>query len=113
MPTIPNRIAQGHEFVMSRLSLPVFGYLLGGFFFVSGCSLCCSPDTDDYLTYGSRTPRLDMKRGRVGSILSDQSIMAEAVDTRSNGSNGWDDYGMEPAEEVVVEEEAISLGIDR
>ena len=101
---------------MSRLSLPVFGYLLVGVVFVSGCSLCCNPDTNDYVTYGSRTPRMDMKRGRVGSILSDQSIMTETVGTRSNGSNGsngWGDYGMDSTEEVVVEEEAISLGIDR
>ena len=110
MPTSPNRIAQGHEFVMSRLSLPVFGLLLGGLVFVSGCSLCCSPDTDDYVTYGSRTPRMDMKRGRVGSILSDQSIMTETVGTQSNGVG---DYGLDSTEEVVVEEGAISLGIDR
>ena len=110
MPTSPNRIAQGHEFVMSRLSLPVFGYLLVGVVFVSGCSLCCNPDTNDYVTYGSRTPRMDMKRGRVGSILSDQSIMTETVGTMSNGGG---DYGMDSTEEVVVEEEAISLGIDR
>ncbi len=56
---------------------------------------------------------MDMKRGRVGSILSDHSNMTESVGTRSNGSNGWGDYGMDSAEEVVVEEEAISLGIDR
>ena len=95
---------------MSRLSLPVFGFLLVGIFFVSGCSLCCSPYTDDYLTHGSRTPRMDMKNGRVGSILSDQSAM-NGVD--ANRSNEGVEYGMDSAEEVVVEDEAISLGTDR
>ena len=42
----------------------------------TGCSLCCSPYTDDYVTFGSRTPRLDMKHGRVGSILSDQQLLS-------------------------------------
>ena len=42
----------------------------------SGCSLCCSPYNDDYVTFGSRTPRIDMKKGRVGSILSDQQAMS-------------------------------------
>jgi hypothetical protein len=36
-----------------------------------GCSLCCNPYLDDYVAFGSRTPRMDMKRGRVGSILSE------------------------------------------
>lgn len=53
---------------------------------------------------------MDMKRGRVGSILSDQSIMTETVGTQSNGVG---DYGLDSTEEVVVEEGAISLGIDR
>jgi hypothetical protein len=95
---------------MSRLRLPVFGFLLVGIFFVSGCSLCCSPYTDDYLTHGSRTPRLDMKHGRVGSILSDQSAMTGADANRSNEGM---EYGLESAEGGVLEEEAISLGTDR
>lgn len=37
-----------------------------------GCSVCPSPYDYDYGTYGTKTPRTDMRHGRVGSILSDQ-----------------------------------------
>ncbi len=50
----------------------------------AGCSICGSPYDRDYVTYGSRTPRHDMKHGRVGSIFSDSSlhsgIPSEAVE---------------------------------
>ncbi len=36
-----------------------------------GCTLCSNPFDCDYVTYGSRTPRHDMKHGRVGSPFSD------------------------------------------
>jgi hypothetical protein len=36
-----------------------------------GCSVCPSPYDYDYGTYGTKTPRTDMRHGRVGSILSD------------------------------------------
>jgi hypothetical protein len=39
-----------------------------------GCTLCSNPHDCDYVTYGSRTPRLNMKSGRVGSVLSDDSL---------------------------------------
>ena len=39
-----------------------------------GCTLCSNPFDCDYVTYGSRTPRHDMKHGRVGSVLSDSSM---------------------------------------
>jgi hypothetical protein len=37
----------------------------------SGCALCGNPFDEDYVTYGSRTPRSDMRHGRVGSPFSD------------------------------------------
>jgi len=36
-----------------------------------GCSVCPSPYDYDYGTYGTKTPRTDMRYGRVGSVLSD------------------------------------------
>ena len=53
---------------------------------------------------------MDMKNGRVGSTLSDQSAISGADAIRSNEGV---EYGMDSAEEVVVEDEAISLGTDR
>jgi hypothetical protein len=32
------------------------------------------------MTYGSRTPRIDMKNGRVGSIFSDPSLVNNQSD---------------------------------
>lgn len=40
-----------------------------------GCALCSTPYDYDYVTYGGRTPRTDMRHGRVGSTLSDPSIL--------------------------------------
>lgn len=36
-----------------------------------GCTICSNPFDYDYVTYGSRTPRHDMKHGRVGSPFSE------------------------------------------
>lgn len=43
---------------------------------VTGCSLCCSPYDYQYGTYGTRTPRVDMTNGRVGSTFSDPSLIS-------------------------------------
>lgn len=46
-----------------------------------GCSICPSPYDYDYGTYGTKTPRTNMRHGRVGSILSqDVAIDAAAID---------------------------------
>jgi hypothetical protein len=58
----------------SRLTL-----LLLGVMSLSGCALCANPFDHDYVTYGSRTPRTDMKCGRVGSVFSDPAINATHV----------------------------------
>lgn len=71
----------------------------------SGCSLCCSPHLEDYVAFGSRTPRMDMKRGRVGSILSDPQLMGNA---HSNPSSGIDGY-VEQSDEQVIEEDAMII----
>lgn len=44
-----------------------------------GCALCSSPYDYDYVTYGSKTPRTNMKCGRVGSPFSDGQGTAEVV----------------------------------
>ena len=92
---------------MNRLSLPVLGLLLLATLSATGCSLCCSPYNDDYLTFGSRTPRLDMKHGRVGSILSDPQLSSHAY--ASEAADGVE-YEGDMEETILSEDEAISLG---
>ena len=74
---------------MKRLSQPVLGIIILAISSASGCSLCCSPYTDDYVTFGSRTPRLDMKHGRVGSTLSDNQSMSSSF---AEETVGYVDY---------------------
>lgn len=105
--------AEGQEFEMSRLRQPVLGVIILTILSANGCSLCCSPYTDDYVTFGSRTPRLDMKHGRVGSTLSDNQAL-NGIQALSS------DYIEEPGEylkydgessgTVLQDDESISLG---
>lgn len=44
-----------------------------------GCTICCQPYLDDYVAFGSRTPRSDMKNGRVGSPFSDPNIQGTVI----------------------------------
>jgi hypothetical protein len=75
----------------------------------TGCSLCCSPYNDDYVTFGSRTPRLDMKHGRVGSIFSDPQVSSHSY--ASEPTEGIE-YEGDMEEAILSEDEAISLGTD-
>ena len=43
-----------------------------------GCSICPSPYDYDYGTYGTKTPRSDMRNGRVGSVFSDPALTGQA-----------------------------------
>jgi hypothetical protein len=63
------------ERAMNKIRPITAGCLLAMTLVSSGCSLCCSPYLDDYSAFGSRTPRIDMKHGRVGSILSDPNLV--------------------------------------
>lgn len=72
---------------------------------MAGCSLCCSPYTDDYVAFGSRTPRFDRKHGRVGSILSDHTMESDYVEQ----SGDVVEYEVAP-EPVMMDDDAISLG---
>ena len=71
----------------AKLALFAFFVTLG--LSLSGCSLCCSSYLDDYAAYGSRTPRMDMKHGRVGSIFSDPQLTGSSIpDSGSPSLNG-------------------------
>ncbi len=98
---------------MSRLRQPVLGVIILAILSANGCSLCCSPYTDDYVTFGSRTPRLDMKRGRVGSTLSDNQavnvIQALSSDTIEEPGE-YLEFPSETSETVLQDEAAIFLG---
>ncbi len=48
-----------------------------------GCALCCSPFDLDFVTYGGKTPRTDMRHGRVGSNLSDPQLVGYATNADS------------------------------
>jgi hypothetical protein len=89
----------------------------------SGCTICSNPFDCDYVTYGSRTPRHDMKHGRVGSIFSDSTMVAsgtiESVDAidmsyadvleQTNPEQFSQD---EPVEESMLTSEATGTSSD-
>ena len=92
-----------HEFDMNpKKILTIAALLLTLSFSASGCSLCCSPHTEDYVAFGSRTPRMDMKHGRVGSILSDPQLMGNAYSDPSSGIN----ENVEQIDNQVIEEDS-------
>lgn len=86
---------------MKRLRTSLVGLLGLAFLASSGCSLCCSPYTDDFVTFGTRTPRLDRKHGRVGSILSDEQAIGNNAVIHSDSES-----------ESTVDDEAIMLGTE-
>ena len=102
-------LAKDKSFVMNRLRLSVLGLLVLAISNAIGCSLCCSPYTDDYVTFGSRTPRFDRKHGRVGSILSDHMAGTDYVEPSGNEL----EYVDEASETVLLDDEGISLGLPR
>ena len=80
-----------------------------------GCSICPSPYDYDYGAYGTKTPRTDMRHGRVGSVLSDpalgapiqsQSIGFESSNTQSFGEVLWDGPvdGLMSEGTIIIEE---------
>jgi hypothetical protein len=98
---------------MKPAKLALFAFFLTLGLSLSGCSLCCSPYLDDYAAYGSRTPRIDMKHGRVGSIFSDPQLTGNAVPYSGSPSSNelpvhFDSEGNEneliSGSEVVVDE---------
>ena len=95
-----------HEFDMNpKRILTIAGLLLILACSASGCSLCCSPYTEDYVAFGSRTPRMDMKHGRVGSILSDPQLMGN---TYSDSSSGMSE-NVDQMDNQVIEEDSMII----
>jgi len=92
-----------HEFDMNPKKILTIAALLSMLAFsASGCSLCCSPYTEDYVAFGSRTPRMDMKHGRVGSILSDPQLMGNAYSDPSS-------VIVEQIDNQVIEEDSMII----
>jgi hypothetical protein len=85
--------------------LTIAALLLMLAFSASGCSICCSPYTDDYVAFGSRTPRMNMKHGRVGSILSDPQLMGNAYSDPSSGMNEH----IEQIDNPIIEDDSMII----
>lgn len=82
-----------------------------------GCSVCPSPYDYDYGTYGTKTPRTDMRHGRVGSVLSDpvyrggEALVEQGMITEGVISEGMITEGMITEgvfSEGVISDEIIS-----
>ena len=72
---------QMKRFLASSVMGKSAGTLAAGMLaFATGCSICPSPYDYDYGTYGTKTPRTDMRSGRVGSIFSDPTLTGRTVD---------------------------------
>lgn len=80
-----------------------------------GCSVCPSPYDYDYGTYGTKTPRTDMRHGRVGSVLSDpvyrggETLAEPGVITEGIISEGVISEGV--ISDGVISEGIISEGV--
>jgi hypothetical protein len=61
---------------------------------LSGCTICSSPYDDDYGGFVSKTPRSDMRHGRVGSLFSDpdrtESTVQEVIDDFESVPDGME-----------------------
>lgn len=80
-----------------------------------GCSVCPSPYDYDYGTYGTKTPRTDMRHGRVGSVLSDpvyrggETLVEQGMITEGVISEGV--LSDEIISEGIISEGIISEGV--
>lgn len=101
-------LSKGERQVMKRLRTSVFGFVGLAMMAISGCSLCCSPYTDDYVTFGSRTPRIDRKHGRLGSLFSDSQSMGQPTGMAS--SVGAEGVPYEGEFEETIDNGAVTLG---
>lgn len=61
-----------------RFPGPILGY--GLLMFLSGCAICASPYDEDYGGFVAKTPRNDMRYGRVGSPFSDPESTETPID---------------------------------
>lgn len=89
----------------TRVSKYAWGLLVLAF--APGCSICCQPYLDDYVAFGSRVPRSDMKRGRVGSPFSDpdtQTVIQSEADLPYYEGEYYEGGVGEVIEEGVIED---------
>ena len=62
--------------------------LSGGILTAPGCTICCQPYLEDYVAFGSSTPRVDMKNGRVGSPFSDPHLQGTLTHPEGQNESG-------------------------
>lgn len=74
-------------FVLTACGLGVLSLFLG-------CSICPSPYDYDYGTYGTKTPRSDMRNGRVGSVFSDPALTGHASEGIAGEPMPGDGFGI-------------------
>lgn len=78
--------------------------------FAPGCSICCQPHLEDYVAFGSRTPRTNMKYGRVGSPFSDPeangSVISQPAYEAESGGPVYYDYE-QPTGTIIGQTEEI------
>ena len=84
--------------------------LLAGFTGLAGCSICPSPYDYDYGTYGTKTPRTDMRHGRVGSLFSDPALTQGQLAAPGDYSGYGLDEPIMLQEGVVVDEQIVGPG---
>jgi hypothetical protein len=86
-----------------QIKIRLLGLMLLGVGIVSapGCTICCQPYLDDYVAFGSSTPRVDMKHGRVGSPFSDPNLLESNGHESSDGAG----YVSDPDVELYYESE--------
>lgn len=60
----------------------------GGILTTPGCTICCQPYLEDYVAFGSSTPRVDMKNGRVGSPFSDPHLQGTLTHPEGQDESG-------------------------
>ncbi len=95
------------RFGMFRFEWPMAVLTIVSF---AGCSLCPAPYDYDYTGFGSRTPRTDMRNGRVGSIFSDPAIVGSRVVTSSQSSSEAMEEYYDSMPEEILDGAVLDLG---
>jgi hypothetical protein len=90
-------------------SSPRYRFMIGCFgtlALLSGCAICPSPYDYDYGGFVEKTPRIDMRDGRVGSLFSDPAL------TDSTAIETIDGPAMEVLDEEVQRVEIPLEGVE-
>jgi hypothetical protein len=87
--------------LMNRLNwIACLGLLLA---VAPGCTICCNPYINDYMSSGGRVTRTDMANGRVGSTLSEGNVYYEDAYEESYGEETGEVYDTAYGEEYIEE----------